>query len=164
MAEAYSNSDGEIRKAECCHTPPSTFVIPHSIGEAGFCFPEGAGGGVRGWVLLARLSALLCEAEAECEVLAGEDRGEPGAGPKGGAPVARARLEGVSDLGVSVEAAAGGECAADSQNARIRISTTEAPGIRMGDSGMRNGINLCPPRSALDPSGAARTPETVEFR
>jgi hypothetical protein len=29
---------------------------------------------------------------------------------------------------------------------------------------MRNGIKLCTPRSALDPSGAARTPETVEFR
>ena len=86
-------------------------------GEAGFCFSEGAGGGVCGWVFLARMSALLPEAETEREVLAGEGRGEPGAGSARHAASARARLECVSDLGVSLEGAAGSECPADRPDA-----------------------------------------------
>ena len=100
-----------------------------ATGEAGFRFSEGAGGGVCGWGLLARVSALLSEAETECEVLAGEDRGKPSARSKGHASTAGARLECVPDLGVSVEEATGGECTADSQNARMRISTTGGDGI-----------------------------------
>ena len=56
---------------------------------------------------------LFASPRIECEVLAGEDRREPGAGSAGDAAVAEAGVEGVPDLGVSVEEVAGGLCAAD---------------------------------------------------
>ena len=105
VAEASSNYDLRFTICEGAWDAPQ--------GEAGFCFSKGAGGGVCGWVFLAWVSALLSAAEAECEVLAGEGCGEPGAGSAGDAAVAQAGLERVPDLGVSVEEVAGGLCAAD---------------------------------------------------
>jgi len=86
-----------------------------ATGDAGFCFSSGAGGGVCGWVFLAWVSALLSEAEAECQVLAGEGCGEPGTGSAGDEAAAQAGLERVPDLGVSIEEIAGSLCAADTE-------------------------------------------------
>ena len=71
-------------------------------GPAGFCFSEGTPGGVCGWLFLARMSALLSEAEAERPFLEREDWRKSKTRPGGHASASCGGLERVPDLGVPV--------------------------------------------------------------
>ena len=75
-------------------------------GPAGFCIPEGEGGGVCGRLFLAFLPEALHEAQEQSFILGDEVNGEQGARPACEPDPAKGRLDGRPHLGTRVGAEA----------------------------------------------------------
>jgi hypothetical protein len=116
--------------------PQVTGWRPHQpiTGKPDFVIQKGTSGGVRGWLFLARVPELLRQAEAECRILAREDRRQSKAGPQGLPPTPRRRLERVPRMGVQTQKA-GYRDGQDSTNAGTRL-TTDQPNAQIPPSGM----------------------------
>lgn len=91
---------------------------------SGLRVPAAAGGGVRGRVLLARLSPAFDAAQAERGLLAREDRGEPQARPGIASRAPGAGMDGDRGLGAHPEVRADpGSCGAAGGGYRLRTAT-----------------------------------------